>query len=141
MYDVRENTWKLFEIGLSSPRRLMSIVSSQKDRVIIIGGKEKDNTNSKVVEEIDFLKRNLVNLAHLNQSRSQGSAFMVNDVIYVFGGESLPSSGDDIVEKYTLNENRWRIVKPQDLMKMGDCETAIKTFRAYSSGPSALLYE
>lgn len=65
IYDVRENTWKLFEIGLSSPRRLVSMVSSQKDRVIIIGGKEKDNNNSKVVEEIDFLKRNLVSLAHM----------------------------------------------------------------------------
>ena len=28
MYDVRENTWKLFEIGLSSPRRLMGMISS-----------------------------------------------------------------------------------------------------------------
>ena len=28
IYDVRENTWKLFESGLSSPRRLMSMVSS-----------------------------------------------------------------------------------------------------------------
>jgi Kelch motif len=28
IYDVRENTWKLFEIGLSSPRRLMAMVSS-----------------------------------------------------------------------------------------------------------------
>ena len=28
MYDVRENTWKLFEIGLSTPRKLMSMVSS-----------------------------------------------------------------------------------------------------------------
>lgn len=27
IYDVRENTWKLFEIGLSSPRRLLSMVS------------------------------------------------------------------------------------------------------------------
>ena len=70
MYDVRENTWKLFEIGLSSPRRQMSMISSQKDRVIIIGGKERDNSDSKVVEEIDFLKRNLVSLAHLHNARS-----------------------------------------------------------------------
>jgi hypothetical protein len=65
MYDVRENTWKLFEIGLSSPRRSMGMISSQKDRLIIIGGKERDGSDSKVVEEIDFLKRNLVNLAHM----------------------------------------------------------------------------
>lgn len=66
IYDVRENTWRLFEIGLSSPRTLMSMVSAQKDRVIIIGGRERDGSESKVVEEIDFIKRNLVNLAHLN---------------------------------------------------------------------------
>ena len=28
IYDTRENTWKLFEIGLSSPRRFVSMVSS-----------------------------------------------------------------------------------------------------------------
>lgn len=48
----------------------MCMISSQKDRVIIIGGKESDDSDSKVVEEIDFLKRNLVSLAHLNFSRS-----------------------------------------------------------------------
>lgn len=70
IYDVRENTWKLFEIGLSSPRKLMSMVSPQKDRVIIIGGKEKDKGDSRVVEEIDFIKRNIVNIAPLNVPRS-----------------------------------------------------------------------
>ena len=70
IYDVRENHWRLFEIGLSSPRRLMSVVSSQKDRVIIIGGKESDGRDSKVVEEIDFIKRNLVDLAPLSSART-----------------------------------------------------------------------
>lgn len=44
----------------------MSMICSQKDRVIIIGGKEKDHSDTNIVEEIDFLKRNLVNLAYLN---------------------------------------------------------------------------
>lgn len=39
------------------------MISSQKDRVIIIGGaEEEEEEDSLVVEEIDFLKRNLVNL-------------------------------------------------------------------------------
>ena len=54
--------------------------------MIIIGGKEKDNTDSQVVEEIDFLKRNIVNLDFLNFRRSQPQAFLVNDAIYCFGG-------------------------------------------------------
>jgi N-acetylneuraminic acid mutarotase len=66
IYDVRENQWRLFEIGLSSPRRMMAMVSRQKDRLIIIGGKEIDGKESKVVEEIDFIKRNLVSLASLH---------------------------------------------------------------------------
>ena len=28
IYDSRENTWKLFEIGLSTPRRQMTMLSS-----------------------------------------------------------------------------------------------------------------
>lgn len=65
----------------------MTIVSSQMDRVIIIGGKEYDEeSESKTVEEIDFLKRNIVNLDSLRVPRSNANAFMVNDSIYAFGG-------------------------------------------------------
>jgi hypothetical protein len=28
IYDLRENTWKVFSLGLSSPRSLMTIVSA-----------------------------------------------------------------------------------------------------------------
>ena len=51
-----------------------------------MGGKEKDGSDSRVVEEIDFLKRNLVSLAHMKEPRSNCNAFMVNDAIFVFGG-------------------------------------------------------
>ena len=40
IYNIRENSWRLFEICLSSPRRQISMISSQKDRVMIIGGRE-----------------------------------------------------------------------------------------------------
>jgi len=62
LYDVRENQWRLFETCLSTPRRLMTMVSSTKDRVMIIGGRESDDTASCIVEEFDFIKRNLVSL-------------------------------------------------------------------------------
>ena len=86
IYDVRENQWRLFEICLSSPRRLLTMVSSQKDRVILIGGIENNELESSVVEEIDFIKRHLVSLAHMKTPRSNANAFLVNDSIYVFGG-------------------------------------------------------
>lgn len=52
-------------INLSSPRRMVTVVSSQKDRVMILGGRESDDSESKIVEEIDFIKKNLVALAPL----------------------------------------------------------------------------
>lgn len=66
VYDIRENSWRLFETCLSVPRGLPTMVCSQKDRVMIIGGKEVSGKDSKTVEEIDFLKRNIVNLACMN---------------------------------------------------------------------------
>ena len=67
------------------------MVSTQKDRVTIIGGREIDDTESRIVEEIDFIKRNLVSLPPLKQGRTQPSALQVNDAIYVFGGtKDLP---------------------------------------------------
>lgn len=56
IYDLRENTWKVFSLGLSSPRSLMTIVSAQKDRAILIGGQDQDGKEVNTVEEIDFLK-------------------------------------------------------------------------------------
>lgn len=44
----------------------MRMVSRQNDRLIIIGGKEKDGSDSNVVEEIDFIKRNSVSLASMH---------------------------------------------------------------------------
>lgn len=62
------------------------------------------------MEEIDFLKRNIVNLAHLRVPRSNANAFMVNDSIYAFGGGNAPGI---LGEKYTLSENKWREVTPK----------------------------
>lgn len=79
------------------------MLSSQKDRIIIIGGKgvkeeskaegsEKSESEDiidnevKTVEEIDFLKRNIVSLASLRNARANSNAFMVNESIYVIGG-------------------------------------------------------
>ena len=62
------------------------MVSSQKDRVMIIGGREKDGDETNTVEEIDFLKRNSVNLDNLNFGRSMAQSFMVNDTIFTFWG-------------------------------------------------------
>jgi N-acetylneuraminic acid mutarotase len=56
IYDLRENSWKVFSVGISSPRQLMKIVSAQKDRAIIIGGQDQDGNDIQTVEEIDFLK-------------------------------------------------------------------------------------
>ena len=110
VYDARENTWKLFEIGLSAPRRLMAMISSQKDRVVIMGGIEKDGTKTKVVEEIDFLKRNCFPLASLKYERSGSNAFLVNDAIYAF-------AGDKPCEKYCFSVNRWQEISaaPQQI--------------------------
>ena len=94
------------------------MVSSQKDRVMILGGREQDDSLSKIVEEVDFIKRNLVSLPPLKNGRANACAFQVNDVIYVFGGTEVVLDNKDsempseipIGEKLALRENRWRDV-------------------------------
>ena len=77
-----------------------------------------------MVEEIDFIKRNLVSLAHLTQGRTLCNSFLVNDSIFVFGGVSAKSNAieepfakytateQDLIrgEKYTMSENKWKEV-------------------------------
>jgi hypothetical protein len=53
---------------------------------MIVGGIDADQRESQVVEEIDFIKRNLVALPNLKVGRACPSAFVVNDTIYIFGG-------------------------------------------------------
>jgi len=123
IYNIRENQWRLFEICLSTPRRQVTMVSSQKDRVMILGGLESDGSESRIVEEIDFIKRNIVTLPLLKYGRAAPSAFQVNDTIYVFGGtgalsvinKDLTTTSDPsleivIGEKFVLRENKWREV-------------------------------
>jgi hypothetical protein len=153
LYDVRENQWRLFETCLSTPRRLMTMVSSQKDRVMIIGGRESDESPSRIVEEFDFIKRNLVQLPRLKQGRVAPNALLVNDAIYVFGGSPLPEGGDTeevvIGEKLALRENKWRDV----VSRSKNSHPARKTMQMLLNkaknagmgigaiGPAALLYE
>ena len=56
---------------------------------MILGGVEQDGTKSRVVEEVDFIKRNLVSLPLLKVGRASPCAFQVNDAIYVFGGSEI----------------------------------------------------
>lgn len=88
---------------------------------MILGGREQDGSLSKVVEEVDFIKRNLIALPSLKLGRHAPCAFQINDVIYVFGGSDteIPRNNHDekdmpsdlpIGEKLALRENRWRDV-------------------------------
>ena len=53
---------------------------------MIVGGIDVDQRESQIVEEIDFIKRNLVALPNLKKGRACPSAFSLNDTIYIFGG-------------------------------------------------------
>lgn len=95
------------------------------------------------MEEIDFLKRNLVNLAHMQVARSKCNAFLVNDAIYVFGGSGDASAQDMKGEIYTLSVNKWREIAPKVNLSMGGGSGVKETGGgpAIVKGPAALLYE
>jgi len=85
IYDLRENSWKVFSVGISSPRSQMAITSSQKDRAVIIGGLDLNGNELNIVEEIDFLKvqNSVVELSKMEHPRAKPNAFVVNDSIFV----------------------------------------------------------
>lgn len=113
---------------------------------MILGGCEQDGKESKVVEEIDFIKRNLVPLPPLKQGRVTPSAFLVNDSIYVFGGTvDVPNASQTsevvIGEKLALREIKWRDV----VSRTAESSAAAKVMQILESkvifGPASLLYE
>lgn len=122
----------------------MTMVSSQKDRVMIIGGTESDSSASRIVEEFDFIKRNLVSLPMLKQGRVNPSAFLVNDAIYVFGGcGNSANGGTDVVigEKLALRENKWREVISRSENSHPAKRAMEMLNKEMQFGPAALLYE
>lgn len=119
---------------------------------MIIGGRENDDSASRIVEEFDFIKRNLVSLPLLKKGRVMPSAFIVNDAIYVLGGCSIDHSSDTeseivIGEKLALRENRWREVVSRSLNShpakraMEMLISQVSDPVSFSLGPAALLYE
>jgi hypothetical protein len=106
------------------------------------------------VEEVDFIKRNLVSLPPLKVGRANACAFQVNDVIYVFGGTDVVVAMDNnnqqgeipaeipIGEKLALRENRWR-----DVVSRSGKSSAARTVTSQlltpgnRYGPVSLMYE
>ena len=91
----------------------MTIISAQKDRAIIIGGRDRNDQERNIVEEIDFLKaqNSVVNLDKMKRARASPNAFLVNDAVYVISrenSEKFKSSGKLVGEKYILKENKWK---------------------------------
>ena len=141
IYDLRENTWKVFSVGISSPRSMMAIVSAVKDRAIIIGGQDQHGEEINVIEEIDFLKvqNSVVKLEKMKQCREKPNAFLVNDSIYVLSRHGLSSqtlSG----EKYQLKENKWKQFEAKKTILSAPLGNG-QHLRHLNNGPAALLYE
>ena len=139
IYDLRENTWKVFTVGISHPRCLMAIVSAQKDRAIIIGGQNQDGEEINIVEEIDFLKvrNSVVTLDKMKAPRARPNAFIVNDSIYVMSATNSKSSQLS-GEKYILKENKWKDFEAKNAPLLGH---GSKIDKMINNGPAALLYE
>lgn len=140
IYDLRENTWKVFTVGISHPRCLMAIVSAQKDRAIIIGGQNQEGEEINIVEEIDFLKvrNSVVTLDKMKAPRARPNAFIVNDSIYVMSANN--SKGNQLSgEKYILKENRWKDFEAKNVPLLG-LGPKIND-KMINNGPAALLYE
>jgi hypothetical protein len=110
---------------------------------MILGGIESDGKESKIVEEIDFIKRNLVSLPPLKQGRVQPSAFMVNDAIYVFGGAVNQSTANEMIlgEKFALRENRWRDVVSRHAESHAAKNAVVNLVPPQVIGPASLLFE
>lgn len=149
IYDLRENTWKVFSVGISQPRSLMAIVSAQKDRAIIIGGQNQAGDEMNIVEEIDFLKvrNSVVTLDKMKAPRARPNAFIVNDSIYVLSSNTLKTSHLS-GEKYFLKENKWKDFQAKNTilsapLHAGSSHHSTKLYGNHpvSNGPAALLYE
>lgn len=103
----------------------MTIVSVQKDRAIIIGGRDKEGNELNIVEEIDFLKvqNSIVKLDKMKEPRALPNSFIVNDSIFVLsrtvscqGANKQLNKGELHGEKYLLKENKWKQIQARNTL-------------------------
>lgn len=131
VYDIRENTWKVSDMCLMAPQAGGAIVSSQKDRMILVGGELATGPTNQV-QEIDLIKNRRHSLPSVSKSLAKPKALLVNENVYVFGNDGQLEIGP-IGERYVSCENKWKDIRC--------AQNKLSSLPQLLSGPAALLFE
>lgn len=128
--NVQMNSWELATLTLKIPRKGLSIVSLEKDRIIVCGGEGLSKSVVDVVEELDMLKNAGITLESPAEPRKNAKALPMGNCLYMFGGQAEKPSMV-FGEKYCMNENKWLIIEASSgLAGLIDAQC-----------PAALVYE
>ena len=105
LYNVGEKIWQLSKLKLPFPCKDVSLISPDKDRMLVYGG-EAHGEILTTASELDFLKKNCCHLEDSHYPRAKSKIFMQNNAIYVFGGYTQKVV-NCYGEKFCLSENKW----------------------------------
>jgi N-acetylneuraminic acid mutarotase len=72
--------------GFKTPRRMCGIAMWGSDKIIVVGGHDKQHTRLSSVEMYDISSRKWTELSPLSQPKWNCAAIVVNHKLYVFGG-------------------------------------------------------
>lgn len=103
-FDFGKNEWT--EVTAMDIPRCDFAHVIQSGRLLVIGGKDEDNTWLRPVESYDPLTDKWEMVAPMLHERTHSAAATSNGFVYVFGGHD----GEDFlrsIERYNSQENSW----------------------------------
>lgn len=105
-FDLNTNIFTAFQEKLPAPRAAgVAIPSPEGDSIILIGGLDEESKALNNVDIYNVWQKTIENKSPLNIARSELTAVLYDDSIYVFGGkDATPPEGKVVssVEKVTL---------------------------------------
>ncbi|XP_077292019.1 kelch-like protein 24 [Arctopsyche grandis] len=108
MYNPTTNSWtNFFKIDIN-----ITMFSAEKfqNNLIIFGGWDtKENRLNDKVYSFNLHTKQLTDLAAMNKKRFNATSVIINERIFVIGGDDMKSRVDTI-EEYNIIENSWKIV-------------------------------
>lgn len=139
VFKKNENIWQCVEVPISAPKKNLSVVSMNRDRLVIMGGWSKFGA-SRTCEEIDFIKNQSISLPAMKTERTRAYSFALNSNVYIFGGtpEVMKDAQEFGGEKFSYTGNKWQKIN-------GDATPQVASkinLSDYIDGcPAALLFE
>ena len=122
VYNIEIETWEKIP-NMAFPRRALSAVTLP-DGIYAVGGYNGSNY-LKEVEKYDYRMKRWINMAPMKYGRCTLSCVPSNDLQYIYAIGGFNGSALNIVERYSIVDNKWEEVAALKTPRFMHCSVTV----------------